>query len=175
MKKKIIVGVVLAAVIAVGAFVGLKLHKEANVKKPERTETAQDIITKSEVENADGSAESANVELTDEERNSYVKLYEKYGTELDKSVTVSDEEVTDYMKKNEIQYPAGKVIGTRDGKDTEYYADDIDGLEVGKDSDFGVIKSITDLTDEDKREVVKSIIHSNKVTNILVKHIKEAK
>lgn len=118
-------------------------------------------------------------ELTDEERDSFAKLYKEKGAEIEASTQVTQEEVKQYMDMHEgsIQYPSTKLVCNVDGKVKTYYidGDEILDCKVGEESPYGTIESMSELSEEDKEKVVESIIHSDKVTNRLLQEIRNGK
>lgn len=88
---------------------------------------------------------------------------------INSSISITDDDVIKYMSKNDIQYPAKKLTTEDANKNKSHIF--IDGGSTfldkkhskGEKTEYGLFVSLEELTDEDKKEVVKALLYNNKV------------
>ena len=178
MNRKVIIGLVVVCIVGGLGVVGYKylpkLTQNKTVNQVTQEELEVDKDTTAMVNSYENGERYTDSEpLTEEERKAYIQLYEKYGKKLSEKITVTDTDIAE-AKAEGIQYPARKLT-VKDGNSTRtIYIEDVDEevFSVGSVSSYGEVVAYTELSEADKEEIVRSLVHNKKLSDILYKEVK---
>ena len=175
-KKKIVIILAVGLCVLFGAGFGIYKYKTHKIDTQNKvTETTTNNTE--ENDNVAYSDDINDVSLTDDQREEFMKIYNKEISTLTQKVKVSDAEIDKYLEdhNNKVQYPSYKLIciDNKTKKEQTYYSEDdsIATLKEGDVSSYGEVKSVSSLDDNDKREVVRTIVQSNKIANTILREM----